>query len=828
MFILKKLTKKDLALNKKRTFGTILGIMLSTALITCVGGMFYVLQNTMVQNAINADGYWHIQLSDISDSDIENISLNKDFNHMEAVKDLGHSITYLNNDDYVHGHIYSMSYDTFDYLGYKLVDGVFPKNSGEIALSKNYSKYAKINIGDELTLNIGDLVDSKGNKINDIFYGNTFIINSKDYTFKVVGLINAHPTLITTGLDSLKNDVYLTLKNPKNYKKDFEELLSSDKYKDYRTNRDLLRWEVFSFSDNTLSFLMKLVGIVIFIILLTSVFSIKNSFAISTTEKLRIYGMLRSVGATKKQIKKMVLLEGLNLGLIGIPIGSFIGLAVTYFLTVIVNTIATSASLSADSSLLYYKFDFYPFIIAFITSFIMIYLSTISSKKKASNISPIQNIRNSENYQNNVDLKVPKLIQKIFKIGGILSYKNLKRSKNKYHVTIISLTISIFVFILVSCFLKYGIKTLNDEYITLNYNVSANVFNIDKKYDIKKLKELAKSHLYYALDSEKIGLFYIRDTSHIIDKRYISNGCTKYDSTNDSCIGEKIPSAHINFLIYDDDSFKEIANNLDLKYENIKDKGILINTAKRIEGKKTKYVKTTTYKKGDVLEFYNNKYDYNLTYEIAAINDYLPWGFETYDGVNPPSLIISEKYFSYKEGLFVQNIYYESDNAEKTEEEIKKISTDINVMNIDKEIKQMQSTILIISIFIYGFIIVVTLIGMTSVFNTITSNMELRRKEFAILKSIGMTKHEFNNMILLESVFYSFKSLFYGIILGVLGSYLIYTIFAERIDYGYLFPTNAIIISVIFIIIVVYAIMKYSISKINKQNVIETIRKENI
>ncbi len=829
MFILKKITKNDLKLNKKRSIGTIIGIILSTALITCVGGMFYVFQNTMVQNAINADGYWHIELSDISEKDVKEVSLNKDFSNITLVKDLGYSITEI-EDDYVKGHIYSMDKDTFNFLGYKILEGTFPKSNKEIALSKTYAKYAKINIGDEISLNIGDMVDENGNKIDGEYYSKINIINGNVYTFKVVGFINAHPTLITTDIDSSKNDVYLTLKNPKNYKKDFEELLASGNYNDYRRNIGLLRYEVFSFSDNTLSFLTKIVGIVIFIILVTSVFSIRNSFAISTTEKLKTYGMLKSIGATSKQIKKMVLLEGTYLGLIGIPLGAILGLGVTYLLTIIVNVIAKSGTL-VSNDLLYYKFNILPVIIAVIVGIIMIYLSTIGSKKKAGLVSPIQNIRNAGEIKNNKDYKVPRLISKIFKIGGILSYKNVKRSKKKYRVTIISLTISIFIFILVSCFISYGIKTVNDEYITLNFNVSANLYSDEKltPEKIRNLQNLAKSHLQYVGDYNKEGVFYLKDTSHIVDKKSLVEDCSRYEKMNsDKCIGDIVKYGHIYLIIYDDESFKELASILHLNYENIKDKGLLLNTSKEQIGKITRYFKTSTYQKGDIIHLDNLYNDYKLDYEIAISTDYRPWGFEAYFGYSTPMLIVSEKYYPYREFLIPENIYYEAEDAEKLVDDIKKINSDINVTNIDAEIKQMQSTILIMSIFIYGFIIVVTLIGITSVFNTITSNMELRKKEFASLKSIGMTKREFNNMILLEAVFYSFKSLFYGIILGLIGSYLVYRIFAERIDYGYLFPTKAIIISIIFIIIIVYAIMNYSIKKINKQNIIETIRKENI
>ena len=91
--------------------------------------------------------------------------------------------------------------------------------------------------------------------------------------------------------------------------------------------------------------------------------------------------------------------------------------------------------------------------------------------------------------------------------------------------------------------------------------------------------------------------------------------------------------------------------------------------------------------------------------------------------------------------------------------------------------------------------------------------MILRSQEFANLKSIGMTTKEFNKMIKLESIMYGAKSLLIGIPIGLLGSYAIFKSFTNSID---------------FVFIIVGLTMKYSLNKINKQNIIETIRQDNI
>ena len=240
---------------------------------------------------------------------------------------------------------------------------------------------------------------------------------------------------------------------------------------------------------------------------------------------------------------------------------------------------------------------------------------------------------------------------------------------------------------------------------------------------------------------------------------------------------------------------------------------------------KKKFVDITSYKKGDEIKFNSIEKNNERVFTVGAITSERYFGLEhTYS--NQLTLIVNREYLDLE--TVVDSIIYNSKNPDKLQEKITQVDKDLNIYNLSEELKQIKTTILIFGIFIYGFIIVVTLIGITSVFNTITSNVELRQKDFAMLKSIGMTKKEFNRMITLESLFYSFKSLFIGIVLGIIGSYFVYKLMSGVADFGYIPPLKSIIIATIFIILIVFIIMKYSISKINKQNIIETIRRDNI
>ncbi len=176
------------------------------------------------------------------------------------------------------------------------------------------------------------------------------------------------------------------------------------------------------------------------------------------------------------------------------------------------------------------------------------------------------------------------------------------------------------------------------------------------------------------------------------------------------------------------------------------------------------------------------------------------------------------------------NLYIYTDNNIEYTKFANSIENDnVYISDLKEEMDSLNRIIIWISVFLYGFIIVITLIGVTNVFNTITTNMNLRSKEFAILKSVGMTKKEFNRMIRLESIMYGSKSLIIGSLLGTGLSYLIYNFMGiGSTKLPYQLPIVPILICIAFVSIVVTLTMRFSMSKINKQNIIETIRKDNI
>lgn len=832
MNILNKLSIKNLKLNKKRTISTIIGIVLSVALICAVATMATSFRETLLQGAISKRGYYHIKLSDITENDIKDIKNNRDIKDIKQIQEVGYAeLKTSQNKDKPYIHLYSMENSTFEFLKFKLIEGNFPKNENEIIISKHIITNGKsdIKIGDTITLDVGKRISSDNIELDSSCSYNSEhekIEDSEKHTFKVVGMIERPDytfentgdpgyTMITTNLNRGKTEAYLSLKKPKEYKSSISELLGVNyddldvieknggetKYK-HEINSEILRWEVFAFSDSTVSMLYSVIGVVIFIIIFTSVFCIRNSFAISITEKIKMYGMLSSVGATRKQIKKNVIFEAMALGLIGIPLGILSGLFADFVLLKIVNVLLSDALVGYANGIVF-KVSIIPIIISIILGFITIYLSAISSAKKAAKVSPIEQLRNSDEIKiKNKKLKTPKIIEKVFKTGGVLAYKNLKRSKKKYRTTVISIAVSVFIFITMNAFITNMFDLTGQYYEDYDYNfiVESSKFTDEEINKIVKQESVESYHILY----QPKRMYEIRDLSkiHEYGKELITEELS----------GEKYCGLYL--VALDEASFKEYSKKIGVKFEDVKDTGILCDEYNEYD-KETGAVELKRlykYEKGDTIVGEYNKEE--LKIKVGDVSKIKPYGLERvfYDG---GYLVVNKNEFKNIDFSDDVTITIQSNNTTELQTAIEEKDSSLTIVNLEDVAKEEKSMILVTNIFLYGFIAVITLIGVTNIFNTITSNMELRQKEFAMLKSIGMTKKEFNRMINLETLFYGTKSLLYGIILGLLGTLAMYKAFSVKIDAGMYIPIKPIIISVIFVFILIFIIMRYSISKIN-------------
>lgn len=854
MKVLNDLSIQDLKLNKKRSIVIIIGIILSTALICGVAGLVTSFQKTMVDTAKEGQGNYHTIFYNVPKDELKYIEENREVKDYFLSEELGYS--YLPNPKNVEEtpivNVISMNDKFIENMSVKLKEGRLPENDTELAISTRINEKFNTNykVGDTITLNINETEQNMENGIPK--------------TYKIVGIIE-RPILAIESYDvdwftaitkmqnvNKKANIAVLYNKPKDYIKNIENINNmtktennedgasfsglSNKYKSYKynlmVNKELLAYEGASLDDETLKTIYGLGAFIIGIVLVSSVFVIRNGFEISITERLKQYGMLSSIGTTKKQIKKSVYFEGFILGLIGIPIGILSGVFAIYILVNVVNYILKDYI--SKGTLLTYSMSWIAIAISAFVSIITIWLSCKKSAKKASKVSPIEAIRNSEDVKLKAKkVKCPKIITKIFKTGGEIAYKNLKRSKKKYRTTVISIIVSIVIFISISSFIQYGFKMSEAYYTEMNYNYM--VFmqeNEDNKEELKKYKILEDISKLpdageYSINKSNV-LTMNMDEKHKAELTEYGKEIKErfYNEENGVRIDE------INIISLSKEAYERYVSKLGGDYEKYKNGAILIdknintnNDGKKIQGN------IYTWKKGDIITGKINDTQCNI--EILAKTEEIPAGVNIL--YNPDAFIIVSEDFINKVGYKSIALYSNSNDAYKLDEEIKQYKQENNItdntiqtFNMEESARAENAIVLVISIFLYGFIGVITLIGITNIFNTITTNMNLRKKEFAMLKSIGMTKKEFNRMIRLESIFYGLKSLIIGIPIGIILSYGMYTVFRNNMEMEYILPYKSIVISIVFVAVIIGIIMKYSMSKINKQNVIETIKNDNI
>lgn len=865
MKILNRITVQNLKMNKKRTIVTIIGIALSVALICAVTSFAVSFQKAMVDREIKTSGNWHISINDISKENLKYIENNVKVKQIAYNQEIGYvQLENSENENKPYGYIEALDETSLNNMGLMLTEGRLPENENEILIPEHLKTNGHVdyNIGDKITFNVGNrMIEGEKLNQNNPYYTDEDIqfqlennmmteenlltqketftpIETKEYT--VVGIIerpnfepySAPGYTMVTKLDKLEEGksigMTILLKNPSDAY-DFVQYLEDDlQISNVDTNSSLLEYLGVFGSNGTITFVIGIITVVIVIILLTSAFVISNSFNISLTEKTRELGMIASVGATSKQIRKSIFFEGAILGLISIPLGIIIGVGAIGIVLFIVNNIINSGvEPLIDNFNLTLVISWPAIVIAILISIIMIVISLIRPSIRAGRISPIDAIREKSDIKitnrqlkkqkkNGNKIKEHKITKKLFGIEGVIARKNFNRSKKKYRTTIFSIFLSIVLFISMTSVMDslFSVSSLRVQETGYNLRVYSGTNNNNEAEDyFSRIEKLDGIKEYAIISSAEIGInqdIINPDSSFYSDIMYLYS--------------------------LNDEGYNNYIKELGLQYDDIKDKAILYDTrVMRVqEDNKIRRFDCNllSVNEGDYIDYgtLDEKYDLHVDgkIQIGVRTTKLPMDSIFANNTAPVLIVSSElmKKFDYT----VDIMYIDAEDPYELQNEIANIDYDNNgnIYNFEEQARADNNMSLIISIFLYGFIAVISVIGITNIFNTVTTNMALRNREFAILKSIGMTNKEFKRMINYESFIYGIKALIFGLPVGVLLSYVIYNITGTVYETEYHLPISAIIISIIFVFVIIFITMQYSARKTKNQNIIETIRKENI
>lgn len=851
MSILNRLTIKNLRLNKKRTIVTIIGIILSTALMVGIGLLFSSFQDLMIRDTIGYNGKYEANYSDVDLDKLNNIK-DKDFTYFYE-KPIGFSKTQSSNEYKPYMYITSVNKEYFDEL--KLIEGSFPKNENEIVISNHVITNGGLNykVGDIVTFKYGSRnIDGDITLANSEFVDGETLTNEGTYTYKIVGIVERSNfesysasgyTVFTLDVNSDKGNVNLYVMFNKNKKiiKQSEELAKRLNYDgDINYNSTLLALYGESTYGNVMSSMGGMMIIMLSLVSIGCIIVIYNSFAISVMERKKEFGLLSSIGATKKQLSHTVFFEAVVVGVIGIILGilgAYIGIGCV--ILIINNLIGDMLEYK-----LYLVTNPLFIIIPVIFMIIVIGASAFIPSRRASKVSPIEAIRQNDDIKiNKKKIRTSKFVNKLFGIEGEIALKNIKRNKKKYRVTIVSLFISIVLFISFSSYMNYTLNTASSVMGEVPYDYQISYFSttagnngeaLDKINEIVKSSDVKEYVSYSSSDLQLIG-------NYTYSKEYLDFYKNAYGDEiyNDL---KKAKYQNISILVLDDNSYNKYKKLIGLDKDSVillnKFKGVSYGGNKRVnydipvinngninikicnfDDSEEEVNDVTKYCNKSVENIFVTNKSFDLIEEFSYMTDFkLVVNKKLYDSISDNATDFTQ----------FNIISDNTNNIDKLTKELDKYSN-VNYTNVKEAMKQANNLILVVKILMYGFISLVTLIGVTSVFNTISTSMALRKREFAVLRSIGLTNRGFNKILFFESLFFGMKSLIFAIPVSIGITVLIHYALADMVSIStIIIPWKYIIISIVSVFVIVLLTMMYSTSKIKKHNIIEQIREENI
>lgn len=869
MNIMNKVTLQSMKKNKTRTIVTIVGIILSVSMVTAVTTIVTSLQNYLYETAVYENGSWHGMFQNISFEKGEEIAQDDGVADTVYTQYIGYAKMEASKNDFKpYLYVIGGNDETFDTLPIHLTEGRLPQNDAEIILPNHLENNGGVSykLNDVLVLPLGDRISDgyklfQNNPITGEYDDKGNIIVSDDETletntlkqYTIVGFYERPSfenftapgyTAITFSDLSDKStvyDAYYTMKNPQDVI-DFSNYYFFEEGLGGSTNNEVLMYQGVSQYDTYNSSLYGMIAILIVIIMMGSIALIYNAFSISVSERTVQFGLLSSIGATKKQIRKSVRFEALVLGLIGIPIGILAGIGgigVTFFLLGDNLKTFTTSVAGGDSVQFHMSVSWIGIAAAVVIACITLAVSVIKPAFRASRITAIEAIRSSKDISDRKadrkNHKTSKITYKIFGLPGVLAKKYYTRSAKKYRATIISLFMSIVLFVSASSFILYLTSSVNNVYYRADYDITATIssdYADSKKEVIQEVRNLGSVD---KASSSVMSNFLVENGEELLSDEGKAALMEKYgfDSFEDLSVDmflvgfdyetyeNYVTSLGLNpeDLGENDVILYGLGQTIDYKNGTVKSYDFLKDTVKTVEfSRRTYNVDTDTYEKGE-------EYSFN----VATTAESMPFGYNGRDSVSSNVVygVVRENSDIFKdtEGTV---IFIDSNDYEKTEKELGEISEIASVYNAAAEIENSRALMMVINVFAYGFIVLISLISVTNVFNTIVTNLKLRQRDFAMLRSVGMTKGGFRRMMIFECLIYGTKALLFGIPVSFLITLWIYSSVNVTWDGGLLIPWSAYGIVIVSVFIVVLISMVYAMSKINRNNLVETLRKDSI
>lgn len=826
MNIVNTLTLRHIKTHKKRSILTIMAIIVSVAMVTAVFTSAFSFVNYFKNISAAIDGTWH---SCIATDELESTKGALDTDDIERYGvDAYFGSANIDDDKKSYEmEIYAVDENYLDMRNVKISEGRMPKATNEILVHKGFMDKYDLNwkIGDKVTLNTltnsddslleYTVVGITESNVAETDWVNAFVYATDDY-------IKGYPQNLFVYVQFSKMDKEIYPKTEELAEK-LDTVTEEGVHRDYRYNYDYLVYSGCGEDDVTIKTLFGFCAIILVIIAVVSIFMIYDSFAVSYQERARYLGMLASVGATKKQKRNSIYFEGFILGLIGIPLGIIAGIGGIWVTFKAISDVWVSTlGVEYDGALTVYV-NWVVVLGTVIASALTIFVSSYIPALKASKTTAIDAIRqtNTVKVKNSKRLKTSKLSAKLFGFEGTMAIKNYKRNGRRSRTIVFALFMSVVVFLSVSNFSMMFSDVMKGEFVETS-DLSITVPCSDYEELEKALKSNSNIDEYFSACS----------VYSDIDKKYIKD---EYQSNNNATqlmlifVNDETIDSYAKQLGVDNSKFHDKKNPSGILHNKmvsrIDDAKSNINPFIDLEGKDIECkIATWNTEKGD-----NDYTNTKINIGVQTEKDYNNSKFY-YQNMHLPMLMLSVDIAdvvlpNMSEGYTAEIV---SDNTELVEEQIWSVLEEKNVegqsYNASAQMKSMNNILTITKVFIYGFITLITMISIMNIINTISNSMNERRREFAMIRSVGMTPKSFKKMIYFESLRYGVISLMWALPISALIHFGMYKYLAGSFDYGFKMHPMVYIIAVVAVFLIIGIALLYSITKIKDDNIIETLK----
>lgn len=858
MKIINKLTWRHLWVNRRRTVITLFGIIISVAMVTAVFTSVGSLMRSLSDITAAYDGAWHAQYMNLQDKDVQTLSKQKNVKTIGLLADIGQMDCNTKEDSGRNEtSIIAGNQNLFAINKMKPAAGRLPNNTRELMVTKSYLQRNKLNwkVGDTVTVQTTSY--PTGAQEAEATGGEPIVENR---TFTVCGILEVQNQLTGMnsafcGMDDTVAGGYtaqvqfsnLGSNTPKDIKAAakavYGKAVNSDWSDLYTIHTDYLMYNGVQMSDGIARALYGFVAIILLIIILASVFMIYDSFAVSYQQRARYLGMLASVGATRTQKRGSVYFEGFILGCIGIPIGILCGIggiAVTlralsdsFMKTVMVAT--------GDSIRLHAVVDWKIIVFSALISALTIFISAWIPAHRASKITPIEALRqtNTVKVKKAKKLKTSRLRQKLFGFEDVLAVKNYKRNAKRSRTVVFALAVSVILFLSTANFTGMLTNALDNEYDGMSFDVYESVNSSNGPLSVDLVEKLNKEV------SRMPGIESMRICA---DNEMMVDGLDKQ-------LTAEAKKANMDRSVYvlgvDNDTFAALAKEAGIDPSVCQDDkiptGILINRVHVATEKKQSLVlnplqgslagQTLT---GSMVGYnsegnelyakYTAKVAAQMNKEASNLGSFmhptLVVPMHSYL-VHFPSVLAKDNIVSYA------RYYITAQDHDRVYTEVSDLLSDtkgISHTGYDAaaQAETMRALRIVVMTFGYGFITLITLISVMNIINTISSGMEERRREFAMIKSVGMTPRSFKKSIYLENIRYGVMALVWGLPVSFGLDFLMYKILGSSFDYGYTFRWYYYLAAALAVFAVIAIALLYAVDKIKKDNIIETLKRDDI